>query len=120
MSKLAAALRDAMAELRRLFRRLLPHLLETLLRATFFCFAWYIIFENHRRQTPEIVVDAVFVVFVLAAVYLGFVLPQRENRLLGDLRKQPFRLEADEALLFNCRWVGCLLFLRAEDCNPRA
>ena len=117
-----------MKELKRLFRRLLPHL-ETLARVGLLYFFFRtakgieIVEKILQKILPYVpgheFVWPFFSLTLIVAVWI-VVLYVQEGRLLGDVRKQPFRMEPGETLVFSSRWVGGLLFLRAKDHDPRA
>jgi hypothetical protein len=110
-----------MKELKRLFRRLLPHLPRILLCIGFLYFAPALIESiTAQRPPPHVFVYLGPLVFILGIAGLALRV-HWENRFLGDGRRQPFRMEPGEALLFSSFYSGgALLYLRAGDYSPRA
>ncbi len=113
-----AALSDCMAELKRLLRRLLPHIPRVLLCMGFLYFVPVLIESKIARGIPGHLYLHLWCCVIVFAI-TGFALRIRwENGFLGNGRKQPFKMEPGEALVFSTNFVGALLYRRAEAYSP--
>lgn len=113
-----------MAELKRVVRRLLPDIARALPAVLLMVF-WLNLPPNASKMlqlVPSYVwLGGLSLGLVYTAAWNAFLGPQREERFLGDMAKQPFKLEPGETRVFSSFYsVGGLLYLRAGDYIPRA
>lgn len=112
-----------MREPKRLLRRLLPHI-PALLPAVVFLILFFALAHIDDRileRVPNYVWLGGGALVLMFAAEWTFLRPRWEERLLGHVSKQPFKLEPAETLVFSSYYSGgALLYLRAGDYSPKA